>query len=238
MLNEIPAAIPRIIHQIWLGGPVPTEVQGWMESWKRHHPDWEYRLWTDANIPTMDNDSQYNAASAYAVKADLARVEILRLHGGVYVDADYECFRPIDPLIASNSVVVLSEGDGSITNSLVATVPAHPLLEKLVSEMSMIDPQKMAVPSFDPLPWTGPRLWTRVISEAGFVFAEGFSLLPPDFFVTPKTRVSELIVMSESRRYGTHHAMATWRPEGGLLNRIRRTRLRTRIRRFLDLSAA
>lgn len=238
MLNDTREAIPRIIHQIWLGGPVPSEVQSWMESWKIHHPSWEYRLWTDANIPALDNNSQYDAASAFAVKADLARVEILRRHGGVYVDADYECFRPIDPLIANNRVVVLSEGDGSITNSLVATVPDHPLLEDLVSEMGMIDPQEMAAPSFDPLPWTGPRLWTRIISEGGLVFTDGFSLLPSDFFVTPKTRVRELLVLSESRRYGTHHAMATWRSEGGLVDRLRRTRLRTRIRRFLDLSAA
>lgn len=238
MASEPQNSIPRIIHQIWLGSPVPVEISQWMESWKKLHAGWEYRLWTEANMPPLENQAQFDSARAWAVKADLARVEILQQYGGVYVDADYECFRPIDRLIENATALVLSEGDGSITNSLVGSTVAHPLLSSLITEMGRIDPEDMVSSTFDPLPWTGPKLWTRLISEKGLVFSNDFRLLPPDYFVTPKTRIRQLVELSELRRYGTHHALATWRSEGGLVDLLRRTRLRTRLRRFLDLTAA
>ena len=34
--------IPKIIHQIWLGSPVPEYLKTLMESWKALHPDWQY----------------------------------------------------------------------------------------------------------------------------------------------------------------------------------------------------
>ena len=37
--------IPKIIHQIWLG-PLPPP-QRWLDSWRDHHPDWDYHLWTN-----------------------------------------------------------------------------------------------------------------------------------------------------------------------------------------------
>jgi mannosyltransferase OCH1-like enzyme len=45
------SAIPRILHQTWKTREVPERFRGYVASWRRHHPDWEYRLWTDA-----DND--------------------------------------------------------------------------------------------------------------------------------------------------------------------------------------
>lgn len=216
---------------------MPPHVDAWMETWRVHHPGWEYRLWTDSNIPVLRNQVQFESAAAMAVKADIARVEILQTFGGVYIDADYECLKSIEPIVRGASAIVLSEGDGSITNSFIGSVADHPLLGILVDEMSSIDPAELSSPDFDPLPWTGPKLWTRIISHEALVFTDDFRLLPPDFFVTPKTRVRELLELSELRRYGTHHALATWRKDGGVVDLIRKTRLRTRLRRFFDLSA-
>src|SRR5690606_35981755 len=45
--------IPKIIHQIWIGSPVPERFQELMDSWKTFHPDWTYILWDDASIKTL-----------------------------------------------------------------------------------------------------------------------------------------------------------------------------------------
>ena len=45
--------IPKIIHQIWLGGALPQKYYAMQKTWQEHHPDWEYRLWTDADLPTF-----------------------------------------------------------------------------------------------------------------------------------------------------------------------------------------
>lgn len=46
------SCIPRIVHQIWLGGPVPTRYDSWRKSWVTHNPTWEYRLHGDDELRT------------------------------------------------------------------------------------------------------------------------------------------------------------------------------------------
>ena len=43
-----PARIPKIIHQTWKDDHVPVEWQAAQESCRQMHPDFEYKLWTDA----------------------------------------------------------------------------------------------------------------------------------------------------------------------------------------------
>jgi len=43
--------IPRIVHQTWKSrSDLPETFRTWMSSWLRHNEDWEYWLWTDADI--------------------------------------------------------------------------------------------------------------------------------------------------------------------------------------------
>ena len=123
------AGIPRILHQIWWQGEDDllrrsktsygeemynqpdwrsTNFLKWSNSWKRFHPRWQYRLWTETSINNMVRkhfpqfQSLFFAFDATIKKIDFARYLILFLYGGVYVDMDFEAFRPIDPLIFSS----------------------------------------------------------------------------------------------------------------------------------------
>lgn len=43
--------IPKIIHYCWFGkGMMPELVERCIASWKKHMPEWEYRLWTEDNF--------------------------------------------------------------------------------------------------------------------------------------------------------------------------------------------
>lgn len=44
--------IPKIIHQIWSDKykPLPEHLRIMGESWKEHHPDWEYILWDEKGM--------------------------------------------------------------------------------------------------------------------------------------------------------------------------------------------
>ena len=38
--------IPKIIHYCWLSGdPIPEKLQRYMNTWKKHLPDYEFMLW-------------------------------------------------------------------------------------------------------------------------------------------------------------------------------------------------
>jgi hypothetical protein len=141
--RETPS-IPRVIHQIWLGSSLPRKLARYSASWRKHHPDWELKLWTDAEVAKLDFPTRdlFESADCWGQKSDLLRMEILNTQGGVYVDLDYECFKPIDvlaqrydffttlkyiytahlgwPAIWQHPVVVC--------NSLIGARPAHPIL--------------------------------------------------------------------------------------------------------------
>ena len=96
-MNEI----PKIIHQIWSGidGPLPKHFEVLGDTWKKHHPDWEYRLWDNQKM----NDfvlsyypqywKTYNSFRYNVQRWDAIRYLILDTIGGLYVDFDSECFR-------------------------------------------------------------------------------------------------------------------------------------------------
>lgn len=89
--------IPRIIHQIWMGPLEPPKSA--MDSWRDLHPSWEVRVWNEQNLPSLKNKQAFADSDNYPQKSDILRYEILSQFGGVYVDADEYCLRPIDPLI-------------------------------------------------------------------------------------------------------------------------------------------
>ena len=102
------SAIPRIFHQIWLGkGTLPLKFRAYRDTWRLHHPEWEHKLWTDDNLPPLVNRALFDSVSGYREKADLLRYELLYRYGGVYIDTDFECFKSIEPLLASAAA-----GDG------------------------------------------------------------------------------------------------------------------------------
>lgn len=91
--------IPKIIHGIWLGGRLPLKLKNYRRSWKRHHKDWDFILWTEDDILDLENQALYDDAKTYAEKSDVVRLEILKEFGGVYVDMDFSCLKNIEPLI-------------------------------------------------------------------------------------------------------------------------------------------
>ena len=93
--------VPRTIHQIWLGkDPLPEDFAAYVETWRRNHPHWEHRLWTEDNLPAELRRPEVRERIRHPVeRADILRLELLWRHGGVYVDVDFECRRPLDPFI-------------------------------------------------------------------------------------------------------------------------------------------
>ena len=53
-LKEGPDIIPRVIHQVWLGGKMPISKSYFYEKAKKMYPHYEMKLWGEANI-TREN---------------------------------------------------------------------------------------------------------------------------------------------------------------------------------------
>ena len=94
--------IPKIMHQIWIGGSqLPPLYAHYLEECKILHPDWEFKLWGDEDVQKLDMKHRdlYDASRSFAAKADILRHEILYLYGGIYRDSDVKCLKPLDELV-------------------------------------------------------------------------------------------------------------------------------------------
>jgi len=161
-VTTAPKHIPRIFHSIWLGSPLPKEYGDFRASWVRHNPGWELMCWSDENLPELINRREYDSMISYAGKADIVRVELLARWGGVYVDADFECLQSIEPICAGSALWLSSDTDGSITNSIIGSVPGHPFIEALVEAIPLSVASQARASCYDT---TGPGLFTRVYEE-------------------------------------------------------------------------
>lgn len=127
--------IPKILHQIWLGSNVPPAFLKFREEWGNKHPDWSMPLWRDNNLPCLLNQSLFDSASNYGEKSDILRYELVHKYGGIYVDMDFECLRPIDQLLERKNLVVdeceLMNGEYVIKAGagIFGAVANHPFIE-------------------------------------------------------------------------------------------------------------
>lgn len=133
--------IPRRFHRLWLGGEEPEWTQGFSQSWSEHHPHWRVHEWTDENISALfplRNQRLYDEAAEITehvgqFRSDIVRYELLHRVGGVWVDTDFECLRPLDRLIADSECFAAWEvQDRWIANGLMGSIPGHPFIDRLI----------------------------------------------------------------------------------------------------------
>ncbi len=130
--------IPKIIHHIWLGSELPDKYKAWQQTWLIHHPEWEYRLWTQKEIDELGlkNRAQFDAALTYGEKSDIARYEILYKFGGVYSDSDFECIAPMDVFHHCCDFYAGLEGTTAVIgNSIIGSAPEHPILKRCIDNL-------------------------------------------------------------------------------------------------------
>lgn len=91
--------IPKILHFIWVGDE-SIRPDNCIDTWVRHHPDWQIKLWGNASLRehawTNGAHMEQMARRELNGVADMMRWEILYNEGGIVIDADSVCVRPLD----------------------------------------------------------------------------------------------------------------------------------------------
>ena len=141
--------IPKIIHLIWLGPKqVPSYFWQYKESWKKHHPDWDVRFWTNKEVEALDFELKdlFMRTPNWGEKSDILRAELLERFGGLYADTDFECVKSFDDLHYKYDFYAGIEpphdGDSSsssphitISDALIGSTPGHPILKAWKAEI-------------------------------------------------------------------------------------------------------
>lgn len=157
--------IPKILHVIWIGPHDPP--QDLINSWSSKHINgWFFMIWRDhqqgwANQAQIDRMREWNG------KADLMRLEILWRHGGICVDADSECLRPLDEgpedFLGNTTAFVFAENETCRPGILGCGVMGAPknsvFFEECVQRAALAD---MSQPAWKTV---GPLLVTSVAKD-------------------------------------------------------------------------
>lgn len=148
--------IPQKLHFVWLGNSVPQVVTDRIKQWSDLHPHWQVRLWRDVDIRDLRNQEIFDAARTPAQKAAIARYEILYREGGVYVDCDVECRKPIDELAENSSGFACAEDDDVVGVAVLGSAPGSPVLEDAIQRIPESFTNETDVPC-----QTGSRFFTK-----------------------------------------------------------------------------
>lgn len=164
-------AVPRVMHQIWIGDVPPAACAVWADYAARH--GWGYRLW---DLPALaaaglDRDPVFAAmlaAGDLPGAVDVARYHLLLREGGVYLDCDWYPARadlPPDAALPLTGLSALSEATPRLThtgglllsNALIAAPPGHPALSMVIKALPAVAEHLPGGPAW----WTtGPLVFT------------------------------------------------------------------------------
>ena len=158
----------------------------------------------------------YDAFPRPIYRIDACRYAILHAYGGLYVDLDVECFRPVDELLAQYHLV-LSRTIG-YNNAVIGSVAGHELWATALADVARrpISPND-ADNADSVVESVGPGLLSRSIRELeadraaetlvcpAYVFEPGTPYLDDEGCIRRNTDMS--------KSYACHHMDMRWLPQ-------------------------
>lgn len=147
--------IPKIIHQIWFQGKetIPLHLIEYQNSWKTLNPNYKYMFWDDNSINQFIQNinldwikETYNNFSLLIQKIDFAKYVILYFMGGIYIDMDMKCIKPLDTLLELPNIrdkkIILSSLTYDFAQRFVFLLSGHYDIHNLVNNGIIICEEK------------------------------------------------------------------------------------------------
>ena len=171
--------IPKLIHIVWVGDESKRPDKE-IDTWRL--PGYEVKVWGNDSLSDGWILAEHMAHFWDREKcgvADCMRWEILYRHGGIAMDADSECVRPLEDWLLNTDVFACWENEitrpGLIANSVVGSVPKHPLIGQIISDLSQDKPNGRMAWQF-----SGPQRLTETIHNHDF---RDITIYPSHFFL-------------------------------------------------------
>ncbi|CEM10235.1 unnamed protein product [Vitrella brassicaformis CCMP3155] len=180
---------PRVIHQTWKDGKtMPIRFKQWMASWFEHQPEWRHVLYDDRALEALVAEHFPEWLAKYkrlrgVEKADLGRMLVVFVRGGVYVDVDFESIKSLGPLLDEAEKrcrgVILSEETlvhsyllerhseqdrPFVSNAFIAAAPEQPFVKAFLHRV--LDKRlRKGLPTYRDPVTSGSRELTKLVHE-------------------------------------------------------------------------
>jgi len=140
-LNNSLSNVPTIIHQTWRDSDtIPMNWQQASNSCRSFHPNYEYRLWTDKDARRLIEKEFPCLLSTFDLypydiqRADVIRLIVLYVYGGIYLDLDIICLKSLDQLRRYKFVLPRTRPVG-LSNDFIIAEPKHPFLLQVLNDL-------------------------------------------------------------------------------------------------------
>lgn len=196
--------IPKILHFIWIGdeSKIPFDC---INTWVEKNQGYTTKIWGNDSLHSVKwkNRKQLDdmlAKKDYAGASDVMRYEILYNEGGIYIDADSYCIKPLEDWLLDCQAFACWEQElvrnNLIANTYIGGIPGSDMWRLCIEEVSRKDCTE------DRLAWmiTGPMLVTDVFFKA----QADLTVYPSHFFM--RTHHSGYV----SKVSGHHFADHLW----------------------------
>ena len=218
--------IPKIIHYCWFGrGEMPELVLRCIDSWKKYLPDYTLQLWSEDNFDIASAPryvQEAYAAKKYAFVSDYVRLWALEQEGGLYMDVDFEVYKPFDDLMEQYAAFAGYEGSkkNPVMMGVIAAEPHHPWIQGMMAtyaDRRFIKDDE----SLDMTPNTSYFYhWMtaqRFVADGVEKDWNGVHILPVECFC-PGLTTGENI--RSARTYCEHKGLHSWSGKGGWKARL------------------
>lgn len=207
--------IPKIIHYCWFGrGKMPELAQKCIASWKKHLPEYEYKLWNEDNfdIHSVPYVKEAYEARKYAFVTDYVRLYALYFHGGIYMDTDVEVLKSLDDLL---HLPAFSGFEGNKYSSFPTGIMASRKGGIWVKEqLAYYDGISFIKSDGNYNMTTNTQTISRIMRENGFVlngeyqvYKNNLHAFPKDYFC-PKSSTG--VITLTQNTYCIHHFAGSW----------------------------
>lgn len=175
--------IPKILHFIWVGDE-SIRPDNCIDTWVRHHPDWEIKLWGNSSLQEREWDNGRHMEKMFSRElngvADMMRWEILYNEGGIVIDADSICVQPLDEALLDCEAFACWESEiarpGLIAAGYVGACAENPFIGQIILDIR-------AAPSvIDTMAWksVGPQRLTDSYRRYRY---HALRILPSHYFI-------------------------------------------------------
>lgn len=175
--------VPKKLHFIWIGdeSKIPLDC---INTWLHKNPEYSAHIWNNSSLAhyEWDNRKQLDEMlekKDYAGASDIMRYQILAEQGGIYIDADTYCVKPLEDWLLECEAFACWEQEiirnNLIANTVIGGVPNAKVWKLCHEAIATKDC------SINQLAWTitGPML----VTDTFFKQQANLTVYPSHFFM-------------------------------------------------------
>ena len=223
--SEIPL-IPKKIHYCWFSGnPIPDNLKRCMETWEKFCPDYEIVRWDESNYDISWSPYMVQAYEhkKWGFVPDVARLDILYRHGGIYLDTDVELLRNLDELLYQPAFCGVEKWGVVNTGGCSGAQPGNPMIKAMLDfrcgfsfehEDGSLNLLSSGYYEMEPLIKNG------LCADGLTGMIRGQITVYPSEYFHPFDYMSGETIITENT-FSIHHFSGTWLGEGAAMERKR-----------------